>query len=276
MGEPEPHWGWGVADAVGSFAGDAVGFLGGAAGIEASNWGKGGDIFGRVTGATNNVGGSGAMPFIGGALDVFTGFSKYQDGNKGGGVGDIINGVTGALGGFDAISNLGGAMPGVAGEMGQSWGGGVLTGIGGAAQMLGNMSEMNNHASERRGDYWGNDYWGAAGDATLGALHAGVGSWCPVADAYITGFELLGDGVGGAAGLLGEGVQMVDGWFGDDEVENRDWKFGAGDVLGWGLHGAHDLVDAIPGGHYVTDGIAAGVEGIGGAVGGAASAIADW
>ncbi len=285
--EGENPWRWG--DALGSLFGDVAGLAQTANQVVGAPWAANtmdfmagtGDLWGKPGGlmadvadtATGGLGGAGAAPFIGGGLDIFTGISKIMDGNTGGGVGDIISGGAGILSSNSLLGNAGGLMPGAAGQMGQTWGGGILTGVGGAAQMLGNMAEMEKHKDERRGDYWSNDYWGSAGDATLGALHAGVGSWCPVADMYITGFELAGDAIGGGAGLLGEGVEWVDSWFGDDEVEDRDWKFGAGDVLGWGLHGAHDLVDAIPGGHYVTDGIAGGVEAVGGAVSDAASAV---
>ncbi|MGE0400624.1 MAG: hypothetical protein AB7T06_28195 [Kofleriaceae bacterium] len=106
---------------------------------------------------------------------------------------------------------------------------GVGPAIGGTAQALANgyqaytkFDEMSRETDPARRAELEREAWGSTGDATLGALHAGIGSWCPVAELYISAGELALDGLGTAAG-----------WAGGDDA-----KFGAGDVVG-------GLLDAI-------------------------------
>ena len=45
------------------------------------------------------------------------------------------------------------------------------------------------HTDEINGGYMHNQFWGNMGDATIGGLHAAIGSWCPVAEMYLDAGE---------------------------------------------------------------------------------------
>ena len=125
-----------------------------------------------------------------------------------------------------------------------------------AAQALANgyqaytkFDEMSSETDPTKRAALEREAWGSTGDATLGALHAGIGSCCPVAELYISGTELALDGLGTAAG-----------WAGGDDA-----KFGAGDVVG-------GLLDAVipeeedawsnQAGNWVHDAVGGGRQGI--------------
>ena len=181
------NWGGDRLDEVGSIAGDAAGVL------EAA--GK----LGR------------SVPDVGPLGDV----------------GDIMSGV-GKLAHFDDEGNWdpnwGGAGDLVAGGAGlAARTPGVGAAVGGTAQALTNgyqayehFSAMSNETDPEKRAELERKAWGSTGDATIGALHAGLGSWCPVAELYISGGELALDSVGAVAG-----------WVGGDDA-----KFGAGDAVG--------------------------------------------
>ncbi len=257
MGQGDASWFGSALGGLGSLVGDVGGVLD-----------AGARIMDKTLGAAPSLAGEGDNFFggMGGVGDLMSGAGKLlnfdEAGNwdpNAGGVGDLVSGGVGMLDSL-GVTNMG------------PWG----AAIGGTAQFAANLAEMSQHSEERTGDYFGNNYWASAGDATLGALHAGLGSWCPVAELYISGFELAGDAVGGASGLIGEGVEFVDGLFGDDEVEDRQWSFGAGDVLGWGLHGLHDLADAVIPGEDSMAGVASVVDTVGGGIHDAGSAVVSF
>jgi hypothetical protein len=84
-----------------------------------------------------------------------------------------------------------------------------------------------------------NEFWGGAGDATLGAAHTMINAgallgpealpFVMAADKALSIGELGVNGVGAAAGVAGEGVEWLTG-------SERDWGFDAGDVVGAGEH----------------------------------------
>ncbi len=208
--------------AVASSVGDLMGSAGaGAAGLI----GRAADAFPGVA-----SGGGEAMGRWGGAADLVSGVAKIADGNWGGGLGDVVSGGAGIADTFDVFGK--GTPVGAI--------------IGGGAQAIGNVYEMTQHSDERMGGYWDNKFWGSAGDATIGALHAGIGSWCPLAEMYISAGELGLDAIGGAAGIAGDLVDGFGSLTGLYETDN-EWGFGAGDVVGMALHGGHDLINGIGG-----------------------------
>lgn len=205
MGDPAPrpwyeraiNWTGTKMDEIGSVVGDTAGVL-----DAAGDLGK-------------NVPDVGPMGDI---ADIVSGAGKVlhwdEQGNwdpNHGGWGDIVAGGAGLI--TDATKG----SPGVGAA------------IGGTAQALANgyqaytkFDALSRETDPARRAALEHDAWGSAGDATIGALHAGLGSWCPVAEMYISAGELALDGLGTAAGWIG----------------GEDAKFGAGDVVG-------GLLDAI-------------------------------
>ncbi|MFN0252548.1 MAG: hypothetical protein ACKV2T_37070 [Kofleriaceae bacterium] len=123
-----------------------------------------------------------------------------------GGVGDLVNGAI-SLADADSGASSGGI--------------GALIGGGSQAVFNGIEAHENWELLKRESDPAAradieHNLWGASGDATLGALHAGLGSWCAPADAAITGTETILDTLGTVVGVLG----------------GSDAAFGAGDVVG--------------------------------------------
>ena len=152
--------------------------------------------------------------------------------------------------------------------------------IGGLATTAGGLGGMYQHADQAGQGYFSNDeggrneYWGSAGDATLGAVHAGLGTAALLglsadtveapsvlgvplealslpetaaaiaADASLSAGETAVNGVGFAAGLTGSAINAAEGLHGE---EAHDWYFGAGDVVGLAEHGAYDGLGALAG-----------------------------
>jgi hypothetical protein len=184
-------------DEVGSLVGDTAGVLDAAGdlGKNVPDVGPLGDVADLVSGA--------------GKLLNWDENGKWDPNH--GGWGDIVNGGVGlAEGPLKMAPGIGPA-------------------IGGTAQALANgyqaytkFDAMSQETDPVKKAALEREAWGSTGDATIGALHAGLGSWCPVAEMYIAGGELALDGLGTAAGWAG----------------GKDAKFGAGDVVG-------GLLDAI-------------------------------
>jgi trimeric autotransporter adhesin len=208
-----------VGDALnnyGSVAGDAIGVTSGLAdeAVAATALGS------RLKPVSGLAGGETTAGMLGSGLGVAGGAAKIASGNLGGGVGDMAAG----------------ALQGGLGLMGKQTLGTVL---GGASQAVGNVAEaarnvdqvnqgvLSNAAGGR------NQFWGAMGDATIGAAHAAtplLGPMAPVGDLAITAGQLGLDTVGAAAGALG----------GDE------WRFGAGDVVGAAEHVAYNAATSAP------------------------------
>jgi hypothetical protein len=217
-------------DTGGSLMGDAGGVLDAGARVMDATFnggvGNGDNLFGGISGVGDLIAGTGKL------------MQTDENGNwdpNWGGAGDIVNGGIGLL---DAtgVTNMG------------PWG----AAIGGTAQAATNgyeayeaFSAMSGETDPKKRAELERQGWGSAGDATLGALHAGLGSWCPVAELYISAFEMAGDGLGSIAGAIG----------GDDA------KFGAGDIVGgvldaiipeeedsWSMQAGNAVSDAVGGG----------------------------
>ena len=90
------------------------------------------------------------------------------------------------------------------------FGPGLAAGIGGTAQAVTSGYEAYRQFSAMRGETdpaaraeRERNGWNATGEATVGGLHAGLGSWNPMAEAYIGGGELALDATGTVSGILG-------------------------------------------------------------------------
>lgn len=191
MWERALNWGGGLLEDAGTLVGDGAGVIDGI--------GRAGKAVG---GALPDVG-----P-IGDIADIASGAGKMlhfdEQGNwdpNYGGIGDIVNGGAGLLG----------ATPGVGAAVG-----GTAQALTNGYQAYEHFSAMSAETDPAKRAALEHDAWGSTGDATIGALHAGIGSWCPLADLYITAGEAALDVTGSIAGAVG----------GDDA------KFGAGDVVG--------------------------------------------
>ncbi|MCE9579826.1 MAG: hypothetical protein K8W52_42305 [Deltaproteobacteria bacterium] len=155
--------------------------------------------------------------------------------------------------------------------------------IGGALSTVGGIGGMVESADQIDQGYLANDaggrneFWGSAGNATLGSMHAALGlteSLAIAADAgeavsgiglplellslpatgvalgldeSLAGAEAITKGVGTATGLVGTGLNYAQGLEGKDA---HDWYFGLGDVVGLAEHAAFDGVRAAGRGAY--------------------------
>jgi hypothetical protein len=164
--------------------------------------------------------------------------------------------MAGGVGGMQQPEpqNWGHDVAGLLSGAGELVGGGKLGAIlGGAGEAVGGISTAMEHTDQIDGGYMGNKFWGGVGDATIGGLRAGLGSWCPAAGAYIEGGVALLDGIGSIAGMI-----------------NPDWNFDAGDAVGFAAHGVTDGVK------YLAENGGEIVDSIGGALGDAGGAVADF
>jgi hypothetical protein len=156
--------------------------------------------------------------------------------------------------------------------------------IGGAATTVGGLGGMYQHADQAGQGVFANDeggrneFWGSAGDATLGAMHAGLGATetlaimadggeamtgvglplellslpatgvALAADTSLSTAETVVNGAGLLTGMAGSGLNMAQGLSGKDA---HDWYFGAGDVVGGVEHAAVNGLSALnPFAHY--------------------------
>ncbi len=196
-----------------------------------------GDFWGAASGVCDDI----DMGAVGGGLDILTGINKIGNDNTGG-YGDIIAGGTSIV---PKLAQMAGASKGTLDKLGP-----IGAVIGGGAQAVTNTMEAREHRDERKQGYWSNDdgernaFWGAAGDAQLGGTHAILGAFAPQADSLLSIGEGVVDGVGMGAGLLGDGIDSLGDATGLWDTQN-EWGFGAGDVVGMGMHGIHDLVNTL-------------------------------
>jgi hypothetical protein len=212
----------GIMDPVGSIVG-GFGGIGDAAArvadtaINGGTVGNGDSLFGGIASVGNIVAGAGKL---------------MQDDPNWGGIGDLVAGGIGIAEGT-GLTSMG------------PWG----AAIGGGAQALTNGYEAYENFS--KGDKDGG--WNSVGDASIGALHAGLGSWCPVAELYISAAET-------GLNLLGTGFGMIGG---------DDAKFSAGSAVGGLMRG---MVGDESMGSWVSDQVGGGT---GGAIlGGVTNAVA--
>jgi hypothetical protein len=213
---------------------------------------------------------------VGSVAELAVGANKMLTGDKPGdlvgGVSDIAKGTFGLVCG-GAESSLGEAAGPIGGAVG-----GVLDMGTGAYDMVENSEQMNQGAffNDEGGR---NEFWGGAGEATLGAMHTAISAGAllgPEALPIVAGLNgalSLGEGAlsaaGMGAGIAGELVGAATG-------TEHNWWFGANDVVGAGEHALYSAQTTL--GSNVMNGgpgaLAAGGVGmgIGGALGMAATA----
>ncbi len=145
--------------------------------------------------------------------------------------GDVVDAVSGIAKGSMGLALAGGSQ--MAGPVGGVFNGLVEMGSG-AYDMAQNAGQWDEGAFFAD-DGGRNEFWGGAGDATLGAAHTALNASAflgpevmPIVMALDKGLslsEMAVNGVGFGAGLAGDALEAATG-------TEHDWKFDAGDVVG--------------------------------------------
>jgi hypothetical protein len=158
---------------------------------------------------------------IGAVSNTVTGVSELLHGDYAAGLGDIGSGLFKGMSAANAsgLLNLGAAGP-------------FMGALAGTSQAIGHGIEASRHTDQIDAGYQNNQFWTESGKATWGAASA-LASANPVAGLYVGGAKLGLDLLGGASGLIGDGINAVAG-------THLDTGFSAGSVVGGIEHLAYD------------------------------------
>ncbi len=237
---------WGYMDSVGSVLGDAAGAMAGA--LEAPS-DFGGKVFDGLHDVAYDVSKVGAprkgldlpdveasknLDGLGGLGDFVSGLSKYASGSEYAGAGKMASGGLGMLN--KGLGMFGKKIPGL---------GYATNGLETAA----NFAEAVDNREEADEGYFFNDdgkrnaFWGAAGDTKLSLAHT-ILAGDPAADGLLSLCELGADGLGMGVGMMRDQAESLGDFTGLYDMDDEDWRFGAGDLVGMMMHGENELIDA--------------------------------